>query len=1009
MRFSGLNQHVRRHAILALAVSGWLFVFVPAAHANLWRNHLPQQHIRAIAFDPQNRILWVGSAGSGLWKYDGQRFENINVQNSAGGLPSNNINALAVDDCDTSLWIGTDRGLARFKPRLNQWKTFRQDSVVSDNVKTVYVDQRCVLWYGTRGAGLGKFDGQNWYRYDTRGYYLWNMRLSQWDTLKRYAVNEGPASNFINTITGDGRGKKYFGTADNGLCILDHTDTLWTCRRAGDFRYPLNRIVEAIAIDRNEHKWLGTQGGICELDAADRIVNYYTESPSGLSDNLVCAIWIDEFKNKWIGTDNSGISVLDSTATRWQSFPAEILGLGPASNQISAIAGDTDGNIWFGFFKDRGVSQYNNKWSYLTEKDGLSHNLVFAVESDSLGRLWAGTAGRGIEVFYRAGLADSLKWHYYRPSCDWPDPVMRNPFNVTTILQGEGKRMWVGTQACGLFAMHIAGSNLIIEKAYRRDKPARLPTNFISCLAAQKDTALWIGTDRGLCRLALDSALQPAKTDTFLLADLGLSNVIKALVLDRRRNHLWAGTSNGLGRYDGNAWTLYKSVLPDIRVTALGIDSSGAIWVGTQGGMARFFNNQWKIFTTSDNLPDDNITVIAIDPQRTVWCGTTDGAASFDSTNNAWIDYTTDDGLGDNFITDITLAPQNVIWFSTLGGGLTRYHKTVLGPETQIVTRLDVTFNDQENFEFIGFDLNTPADQMQYSYKLDFGPWSKPTSDRIVPLAIAPAGPHAFSVRAIDKDGNVDPSPSRRRFYKIDSHRGGAVTITDSSRAQKSGSLRLYVPPAALPSGAALRIIAVDTAALQLRDDEKKRFTGMAYQLEPAIKTAKPLTLKIFYGEAIVEKFEARTLAVYRRDDQSWSRLGGTVDTKQHCITTTITELGTIGLFIAAESTHHPAAITGINLAAQPRMFSPRGNGFAENVTISFDLDQPTAVKMKVYNLAGRLVKVLCENEMMNAGRNAVHWEGDDYGRNKCPSGMYLICLEAAGKTATKTVMVVNQ
>jgi hypothetical protein len=294
--------------------------------------------------------------------------------------------------------------------------------------------------------------------------------------------------------------------------------------------------------------------------------------------------------------------------------------------------------------------------------------------------------------------------------------------------------------------------------------------------------------------------------------------------------------------------------------------------------------------------------------------------------------------------------------------------------------------------------------------------WSLVSPAPFVTLPITADGWHTFYVRAIDKDGNVDSTAAKLRFTKVRENQGSAVTIIDSTLGPGLDSLWIYVPPYALTSGSSIRVrpVEVDTSEFD-KQNFHVRFTGIAFALVPqpertTITGSRPMTLTIYYGDSIAQQFEAGKLAVYRRVSGDWILVGGTVDTRRRALTTALRELGTYALFVdfgaGQRASVSKARID--SLAAQPRIFSPRGNGFLPKVTVTFDLDQPTAVTMKVYNLAGRLVRTLCENALMNSGRNAVDWHGEDYDRNTCPSGMYLICLEAAGETVTKTVMVVN-
>ena len=82
--------------------------------------------------------------------------------------------------------------------------------------------------------------------------------------------------------------------------------------------------------------------------------------------------------------------------------------------------------------------------------------------------------------------------------------------------------------------------------------------------------------------------------------------------------------------------------------------------------------------------------------------------------------------------------------------------------------------------------------------------------------------------------------------------------------------------------------------------------------------------------------------------------------------------------------------------SAQPRIFSPNGHGHGTETTLSFQLQRPGSVKIKAYNLAGRLVRVVWD-QPLNAGLNAVAWNGRDEDNRICPTGLYIMTIEGSG------------
>jgi flagellar hook assembly protein FlgD len=98
-----------------------------------------------------------------------------------------------------------------------------------------------------------------------------------------------------------------------------------------------------------------------------------------------------------------------------------------------------------------------------------------------------------------------------------------------------------------------------------------------------------------------------------------------------------------------------------------------------------------------------------------------------------------------------------------------------------------------------------------------------------------------------------------------------------------------------------------------------------------------------------------------------------------------------------------------LNVNSQPRIFSPQGNGYDDKTAISFNLGKESNVTIKIYNPAGRLVKILTENENMSHGNNVVYWDGKNQQGEFCVSGLYIVTIQAEEKMATKTVVVLNK
>ena len=123
---------------------------------------LSQSSIMCILQDSQG-FMWFGTE-DGLNKYDGNSFAVIKKDpDNPNTLSSNFIRSLHEDETGL-LWIGTrGGGLNRFDRETGQFTRYQHDpndpqSLSSDDVQVIYEDRAGTLWIATLGGGLNRFD-----------------------------------------------------------------------------------------------------------------------------------------------------------------------------------------------------------------------------------------------------------------------------------------------------------------------------------------------------------------------------------------------------------------------------------------------------------------------------------------------------------------------------------------------------------------------------------------------------------------------------------------------------------------------------------------------------------------------------------------------------------------------------------------------------------------------------------------------------------------------------------
>lgn len=147
------------------------------------------------------------------------------------------------------------------------------------------------------------------------------------------------------------------------------------------------------------------------------------------------------------------------------------------------------------------------------------------------------------------------------------------------------------------------------------------------------------------CLITLTGSAQKLSLNTTSLnSNNGLSQNTVQCILKDKYGFMWFGTQDGLNKYDGFKFTIYKNSKTDASsiagnlINTLCEDKSGNLWVGTRlGGLCRY-DRLHDSFVTLKNNPNDpnsisnnNIQIIYSDPSGNLWVGTEDGLNLLDS------------------------------------------------------------------------------------------------------------------------------------------------------------------------------------------------------------------------------------------------------------------------------------------------------------------------------------------------------------------------------------------
>lgn len=172
----------------------------------------------------------------------------------------------------------------------------------------------------------------------------------------------------------------------------------------------------------------------------------------------------------------------------------------------------------------------------------------------------------------------------------------------------------------------------------------------------------------------------------------GLSQSVVNVIIQDRVGFLWIGTQDGLNRYDGYNFKIYKpdpdnpNSLSDRWITALAEDPHGYLWVGTRlGGLNRYdpvsgkFKRYMNNLTDSQSLGSNQVTSLQADT-RGIWVGTEYGLDFFNYETETFTHHRSSSedpsSLSSNLVSALFKDSQGMLWVGTLNGGVNMYDET---------------------------------------------------------------------------------------------------------------------------------------------------------------------------------------------------------------------------------------------------------------------------------------------------------------------------------------------
>jgi signal transduction histidine kinase/CheY-like chemotaxis protein len=228
----------------------------------------------------------------------------------------------------------------------------------------------------------------------------------------------------------------------------------------------------------------------------------------------------------------------------------------------------------------------------------------------------------------------------------------------------------------------------------------------------------------------------------------------------------WLVVPDGDGYGEGRGRTLTTigaaDGLPYSPITALEV-TPGRVWFGSRDDVFERTTTGWRVIRSGLQ----SVRSIVKGRDGTIWVASASGVHAL--RDGAWLSAEGPEGLPDGAVFDVLEDSDGSVWASTLVGIARREPGADGDPPETIVDEAnprEAPPSGDLRLVFKGIDRwqLSPAARLLYSWRTDGGPWSPYSPVPTASFTRLASGEHVLEVRAMDRAGNVDPTPATFTF-----------------------------------------------------------------------------------------------------------------------------------------------------------------------------------------------------------------------------------------------------
>lgn len=551
------------------------------------------------------------------------------------------------------------------------------DAITSkDAISCIVQDEYGIIWIGTYGSGVYRFDGVNYISYD-----------------HEFGDSSSINGDIVHQIYIDADKRLWVGT-NSGLNLYNRAiDRFQALDITSDFFIPDHFNATNIIEDDSGNLLVSTYAvGVMKINLENRSATKvsFLENESSLQINS----FVKSEEGKILAGTNSGLFEYDGASNSVKQIPLTFEGMPNSNVAIESMALDPQNKLWIGTQKNGILKASLTAGSAQTEQFPWTDKKVFALMTVDQ-QVLAGTENDGLLILNQR---DGNLIQSYRHDESNPNSIASS--SIWSLYQDRQERIWLGyyDKGVAVFDTNYAKFKSFESEANNENS---LQGHSVSGMDKDERGRLWISVKDGI-------DIYDPKTGRFdhiksndRSAYTGLDGALNLqhLFLDSNQNAWLATWENGLFLLKKDAKNFINfntettnGVLTTNSIRGFSEDSYGRIWIASfLQGIYYYDPTTEKIVRcdsetfVSSGLTTSDVLSIMVDKDDHVWAGTSSGLFKIDynaNQNDFKVTNMRDrmpeeakDHPSIHRISSLFQSEDGTIWVGTLAAGLQMYDK----------------------------------------------------------------------------------------------------------------------------------------------------------------------------------------------------------------------------------------------------------------------------------------------------------------------------------------------